>query len=72
MFPEAGLLWAKGTVGDCFESVEDSVEDLVSFSWPASVSARGLGGDFTGPSGVETCLLWRPALFLLLRPGLAR
>lgn len=58
-FPEAGLLGAKGTVRVCSEeSVEESVEDMVSFSWPASISARGLGGDFTCSSGTETRLLW--------------
>lgn len=58
-FPEAGLTGAEGTERVCpEESVEESVEDTVSFSWPASLSARGLDGDFTCPSGAESRLLW--------------
>lgn len=59
MFLGSGLVGAEATVGICSEeSVEESVEDMVSFSWPASISARGLDGDFTCPFGAESRLLW--------------
>lgn len=67
---------ADGTVAVCAaELVEGSVEDLgcdVPFSWLFGRPARGLGRDFTCPAGAGLRLLWRPGLFLLPRPGLAR